>query len=407
MIATLESVFSLLCGHVVFDEKLAREVAKFRLGFANKNPEHTAFFGGNLTGVHIVRFTPADTGRWFSEILEIDEEDLSDLIETIPAINTDFFVSSDPFNLSVVWVMHGFWKSNLPKEKKEAAMVEAGLCLLYKFICGRLYNYFKYPTSPEIAQAIYASMSAKFAIKQYGSWQKVLEARAQDMINRTNTHWKAIENLKDIEVVKFLNDTHGRMNDMIKNIMAISVTTTRSGSKIATVSNTMEHEGEQILKDKTNALSNYTRYLESVIGDKDSFIKDELMSIILDLMPRTSPKHLKQCLSWMSDNYRTHHDAIVERCMEITMIHSFEYFSQNKQIFKQNKDLSNLLKVLRGVYMASRAYDPYVLEMREKAEKIAIEATHIRNPSIQATLRTSILLYLVLRAFSIGYYSRG
>mgnify|MGYP000662071918 CR=1 FL=1 len=54
---TIKGVFERVCEHVKFDVALAQRVIEFQIAFVNKNEEHMAFFGGNLTGVHVVRFT--------------------------------------------------------------------------------------------------------------------------------------------------------------------------------------------------------------------------------------------------------------------------------------------------------------------------------------------------------------
>lgn len=45
------------------------------------------FFGGNLTGVHIVRFTPADMDKFFLDVLDIEEEEVKDGLFALPGVN--------------------------------------------------------------------------------------------------------------------------------------------------------------------------------------------------------------------------------------------------------------------------------------------------------------------------------
>ena len=89
--------------------------------FVTKNQDHMEFFGGNLTGVHIVRFTPADMDRFFLDVLDIEEEEVKDsydafnspdpkFLKSLPLIqqNQLFFVFSMftiKFKKLIFWIM--------------------------------------------------------------------------------------------------------------------------------------------------------------------------------------------------------------------------------------------------------------------------------------------------------------
>lgn len=57
---TIKGAFERVCGYVKPTPELAKRVINFQIGFVNKKEDHIAFFGGVLTGVHVVRFTPQD-----------------------------------------------------------------------------------------------------------------------------------------------------------------------------------------------------------------------------------------------------------------------------------------------------------------------------------------------------------
>ena len=106
MTETIKSTLDQVCSGLKIDNHLITNLRKISTGFVNKNKQHLEFFGGNLTGVQVVRFLPADKDKWFNSILECDEEYLRERLHALPTINPDFVVSSDPMNLSVVWIVH-------------------------------------------------------------------------------------------------------------------------------------------------------------------------------------------------------------------------------------------------------------------------------------------------------------
>jgi hypothetical protein len=161
------------------------------------------------------------------------------------------------------------------------------------------------------------------------------------------------------------------------------------------------------LKDKSKNLLAYTRYINSIITDRNSFIREELLTVIEKQMKTMPPRLFRESLEWMSDNYRQSGASMIEELLNETLIHSFDYLAENRNLVRNSTDLASLLTRLRGVYMSSRSTDPALFSLREKAEKIVKLATNNKNSSVIAAVRTGILLYLIARAYSMRYYSQS
>lgn len=404
----VKRVFDENCDHIKFDVKLAKKFADYVISFVNKNEESMTFFGSGLMGVQIVRFTNQDKDKWFNDILEIDDIILEEKILELPKINQDFHVSSDLFNLSAVWCLHSFMNSPLLNDKqKEQALLDISLALNFKYLTSLLYQYFKYPADPEIAAATYAQLSYKFAIKQYGNWYATLVARCNDFLDNDSIHYNTLKKFNDDgKIVYMLNDTQGRIRDMVKNLYGELIKVKTQGLRIKSTSTlSLDQEGEQIVKDKTKNLLGYTRYMHSIITDKDSFIKNELIDVITNIMHTMPPKLLIQTLEYMATNYRHMGSEDIEELVTLTLTHSFSYLSNNTNLMKQTNDTAALVSRLRGVYMSSRSNEIDLIHMRKKAENIIKVATKNKNDNTIASVRTALLLYVVLRAFSKNYYS--
>ncbi|BDD79542.1 hypothetical protein [Burkholderia phage FLC9] len=409
MDVSIKGVFESECADLAIDAQLAKRLHLYTVGFAHKNQDHIEFFGGNLTGVQVVRFTDADRDQWFHEILKADEGALEERLLALPTVNADFNVSSDTMNLSCAWLMHALLISKkLSDHQRHEAMMDVALVLQYKFLTSRLYRHFKYPADRATAEATYAQLTYKYAIKQYGSWAAVLNARAEEIISPTGLHHNAVETMNpDSSVVYLLNDTQGRIRDMLKNIYDVFLQVHRQGIKISSTSSMVEHDGVEILKDKSKNLLAYTRYINSIITDRNSFIREELVTVIEKQMKTMPPRLFRESLEWMSDNYRQAGASMIEELLNETLIHSFDYLAENRSLVRNSTDLASLLTRLRGVYMSSRSTDPALFSLREKAEKIVKLATQNKNTSVIASVRTGLLLYLIARAYSMRYYAQS
>lgn len=403
----IKAVFDTVCGHVKIDKALAARINEFQVGFLNKNEEHATFFGGNLTGVQVVRFTNTDKDKWFTDVLEIDELLLEEKLLEIDVIHADRHVSSDAFNHVCMWLIHKFMTDKtLPEKVRDQAMIDVGLVLYYRFLTSLLFRYFRYPADAQIAAATYAQLSYKFSIKQYGSWLATLTARSLDLSGEKSIHTKTFMQFDDdLKIVYLLNDSQGRIRDMMKNIYGEFMKIHKQGTRIKITSSVVEHDGEEILRDKTKNLSAYTRYLASIISDENSFIKQDLVDLVCKMMHTMPPKLFVQTLKWCSSNYQASNNRQVEELLTEVMVHSFGYLADNRTVLKETNDLSSLLTRLRGVYMSSRSTDAELIAIRDKAMTIARTATSSKNESVIASIRTGVMLYFTLRAFTMNYYS--
>lgn len=406
---SVKEIFDEECSHVRIDQKFFRKVCEIEARFVNKKQEHIEFFGGTLTGVHIVRFTTDDFDKVFNDLLEVDESILEDRIHALPDINTEWKVSSSIFNLACVWIMHAIENSEyLDAKQKEEGKIRICLYLNYRILTSVLFRFFKYPANPETAAATYAQLSYKYILKAKGSWGAALRFRSEEVIGKDSIHYNTIKKLNnDYGIVKMLNDVQGRIKDMVKNIYSVFIKVHEQGSKIVSSNALVETDGEVILKDKTKSLISYTRYIRSVIPDKNSFIRQELFNVVTDVVNTAPPHMLTKSLNWLSINYNHIQDDSVEKTIELIMEHAFDYLTENKGVLRNKGDIANILTKIRGTYNSSRANDTKLNQIKESAELMIRMATGSKNASIVSAVRTAFCLYIILRAFTMRHYSSG
>ncbi len=403
--------------HLPIDNKLLQRILKYERDFINKNEDHITFFGGHLMGVQVVRFDPRDRAYWFDDVLEINEQSLQEKLYALisedpsdkgaPLIDPEFNVRSDVMNITCGYLVHRFMTANnLPHDKKEQGAEAVIRIMLYKFLTSLLWNYFKYPANPQVAEATYNSLSLKFGLKKNGNWKKYLDERAHLTLHGDSIHHKTLFNMQDDEAfLYFIGDTQGRIRGTVKSIYAIFDRMNKAGVRIASTSSVMEYDGELILKDKSRTYQAEIRYISDIIADRGSFVKPELLNIILKSMPTAPPDMFTKTLNWMSDNAGYGRDDIVNQLIMKTVIYSFNYLSRNPKLIKGRRDISGVLISLRGSFTASRSSDEDLMELRDMAEKIAGYATGSRNDTVLKAIRTAVLLYIIGRIMSKDYYS--
>lgn len=392
-----------------FDKALALKIARYAHAFVNKNPEHIAFFGGMLMGVHRVRFKPEDRNEWFDDILEADDLVLEDRLHRLPEIVSDRHVSSDVMNLSCLWVVHRFYSSPyLSASEKEEAMVNTLLVLHYKFITSILARWFIHSADPQVALATVAAMSMKYGLKTAGSWGALLRLRSKEIISTGSIHYKTYTKFtNDKAIVYMVNDIQGRVKKILKYIRDVfEIVRKDPKGLIRTSSSTVELDGVSSIKDKKRSFSAYVRYANDVVKDPATWLKPELVDVIDKAMSTMPKAKLEEALYYCSVNSGNGGDPQVAILIEETLGHAFEFLMQRGRNDVRVNDLAGIIGKLRNRYMSSRSSDPVLMKMRDLGEDIVKNATRSRVAAEISSIRTGILLYIVLRTFSMQYYTR-
>lgn len=405
----IKSVFAEATSHLTFDKTLLKKIRSYSVYFVNKNPEHIAFFGGNLLGVQVIRFKEEDKDRWFDEILDVDEYFLRDELHSLDKINPEFKVSSDVFYLSCAALANAIYTSPvLTAAEKDAGMTDVFMIMQYKMITSIMYNFFPYPADPGVAAATYAALSMKFSLKVYGTWNKLIEARSKDVISHNSIHYRTITNMDDDEaVIYLLSDIQTRLRHIVKVMRGVFETVRQTKGKFVITNNIgLDMEGNSFIKDKARNYSTYRRYLHEMIADKSSFVKVELIEIIGKAIHTMPEKLLLDTLEYMVEHYRYRGEHLIEEIIDDTLLHTFDYISTNKNLNIHPNDLAGLISKLKAVFMSSRSTDPSLLKIRANIETVVVKAIRSKNPSIIASVRTGVMLYLILRAFTMRHYSK-
>lgn len=410
---TLKEIFDGLFLPIFQDKKNVSQVARllyqFRIAFVNRSPDSLEFFGSNLIGNIKITFTTRDKEIVFEDILGVGIETVDYYIKTDALINKDFKISSDVFNLTMVYLAHMFFNCKLlSEEERKLAAKTSILLFLYRCITAILNWYFKYPISRDKAEAIYAELSNRYLIKKLGSWGAVLDYRAEDMLNKSNPNFKAILAFTDDDVVKYINDSQGRIKDTFKNIYTVFDKINKSGEKIATSTSSTQKglEGEEEMIDLAGGADGYINYLLGVLPDKHSFIKKEVLDIISNVVKTTQRKYIEKTLVYLSEGMSdTKASKIIEEFVRIILTHSYDYLKDNKYLSKNSKNIIAILGKLKGVYMASRNNEDTMLTIRDMGDTLVKDAIGKINSQATAATRSAVVLYICLRTYARHHFT--
>lgn len=409
MARTIREVFEQEMQHLKIDLKLVKTISQFERYFVNKNEDHLTFLGGNLLGTPPLRFHNSDRNLWFDEIMQVDDVVLKNELHSCPSIDPSRNVQSDVFAHSVVWLVHALYtSSSLSARQKEQGMMDALRVLHYRFLSSRMAHYFKYEADREIAEATYAQLSYKFALKQKGSWAALIESRCEDILSRNSIHMKTIERYDDDkDILYMITDIQGRIREIVKKMTVVFYEIKKSPTRVQSRSSLIDLDGQMHVRDLSRKSSQYKRYIHSTLNDRQTFIRSELVKIVGDIMHTMPDRHLMAALEYMSDNYGRRGDPKVGQLVDETLLHAFEFMAENRHEFRNSVNLSLLISKLRSLYMSSRSSDASLLKMRDLSLAIVKRAVRSNNKSLLASVRTGCMIYIVLRTFTMGYYSQG
>lgn len=359
------------------------------------------WMGSNLLGTETIRFFTTDRDRFFDEVLEVDEDYLTELLHGTD-LNMAWNVTSDTFNLTVTYLVH-LYLPLIEKDKKAyEAIVELVSLLQFKFYSSIYSHFFKKPVDMPAAEGTYAALSLKFAIKQLGSWGAVLRERSEYFVSKESPHDSALRKFQETKyIIYFISDLNTRTKQTVKDYYSVLDSVRANNNRIGIQSAKVEIDGEAIIRDRVSAYTTARSYLLDSSTNVSSFYKNELVAVVLELVPKASASALRDLLTYTAQLPFGKEREKIERMMELTLEHAFEYVAVNRVRFT---DTGTLLTKMRALYMSSKTSDSRILELRETLEAYAKKNTHLRNNAALSAIRNALMLYFLLRAVSSTMY---
>lgn len=405
MQTNIKSIFDVALQDLKLDADLFKQIDRFTKHFIYKNDDHVNFFGSNLTGVYPVRFTTQDKNDWNIATLDLDDLEVRRAIVKLPHIKETWVRGTDVMNMSCLYLVHRIQTlDDLSPKLKHKICMDVLLSLHFKLISSLMAWFFKYPVDPRVAEMTYANLSRKFAIKQHGTWLRVLENRCSDILASNSIHKVTLERFNDdMAIQNMINDIQGRLRAMIKKIWAVMAQVRSEDAKMLVVSGKVDLGDKVVVRDLIRDEQTYIRYLKDISIDATRFIKTDLIGVVGNVIT-TMPEHL---LREVLVEYCKQSAAADPKTMEFSkeiMLHAFEYLNKDRTSMNRNSNLGTTLLKFRALYMASRNKEPRMIEMKNQSEQLA-HAAKTKSSTVIASLKTGLMLYILLRTLSKQHYN--
>lgn len=405
----VKDIFDQMTEGLVINHRWFSTLRRFVYGFATKDNEHTEFFGSPYLGTHRILFKTSDRVAFFTDIIDVDEVKLRDELIKTKWINKDFRVSSDAFNLSIVYLMHRVAISDLTPDIKEEALINLVMLFHYRILTSIMNHYFGYLVKPSVAQTAYNKLSMKFDIKRYGSWNELFKARGEFIVSpRTGIHVPTFTKMDDDKkIVYMVNDMESRLKAVMNDYTKVLYEVKDSMELVETDSGMAIMDGEVNIKDVQKKVNMFRNYVTGILNDGRSFYKQELITYAAKAVDdtRTANQFSDKLTNLVQDfpaQYGHKKGEAYREFVDDVVTHLFEYLSGNSI---RHTDLTNVLYKLRGAYTSNKSSNALLHKLRKNGDELVTAMTGIRTQYTVAQLRTGLMLYIVLRTLTMQHYT--
>ena len=380
---------------------LLGRLVEFRLNWSNKDDTYIEFLSSGLIGAHNIRFSKQDEGYLFVDILNLKQDQLQKDIYKVPGINRSWKVSSNVVNVTLITLMHLFYKSNLSKDDKHFALQELYYIFAYKNIGSIYYHYYPYPIDRALAVAVYESLTNKFLIKKLNTWENVLVYQGKQLLPPSK-NLERIEALNGDNCVRVINDLYTKIKDIINNVTSIVYNEEKRRNNKIYASNphvVVGKEGEEsdTLRDTDNRYNKAAVYLKSIINYENDFIVNDYITLVASIFSNFDKDKLKETLLYISYNETNfvtfdYPTAILEL--------SFNYLRRKGIVKDFEKQVLKCLNHLKNYFGGSKVKEESLSKTRKHLEKVVTLATGINNNWRQAMLVVAVMCYMFLRSIT-------
>lgn len=401
---TLSNCFDATLEHVKIDAALAKKIYIYRGGIIAHHKEHMEFFGGNLLGTHRIYFKDAFYTEFFEGILNVPYDTVRHDLLKVTTINHDFIISSDPMNNTLMYLIHRFMRAtHLDEKKRYNAALDLAMIFFYRCFCIIISDQFDFVANPKVANQAYANLSMKFLIKKLGTWNKVVEYRAKALVDKKESiHYRSLYSYDDDQdIVYAINDSQGRIKGIIKEYYSELMSVAEGGGEIGVAKALVkDQEGDNSLREKGKGAEHYIIYVRSILLDKHSFVRDEILEVVSRSNTNTSKRSTRDVLEWMSEasmeaKVFTEVDYFISKCLTLC-----SHYIETQIPTNRKKDLVFVAKTIKDLFLSTRSTDPDLLEVRDKGAKIIKKVLGKTSDSLIKATRTAVFVYISLLAIA-------
>lgn len=391
----LPSMKSLL-PNVVIDKSFLKRIEAFNYRWLFKNDDHIEFFGGATIGVQTVRFSKLDDNIFY-DTFDIDFKSVEAGILKIKSIDHKRQVSSNPHYLILIYFMYlTLHAEKLSDKEKKAIIEQLYYTFAYRVISGRMVHYFPYPLDPNIAKTVLEKLSNRYILKKCGSWNKMLEYRAKDILPG-GLHYKALDKFDPDKVQYIIADLYNRLKDVFKNIYPIIIQVKENKEAIGTTSSTAQiGDDDEHYSDDMVSSGQYVDYIKSIIFDQGTLIRYELVTVVAKRVGKITPDDLLRSIS----NLKEIEPKPLYTVLEEIIPNTLDFLYRKGITSNYTRNIFSIVNMLKGYLLANKVKHKAVLLVKDLFLDY-VPTIYQKRPSntVINHCMVATVVYLIIRSF--------
>lgn len=372
---------------------------------------HPLTFDGPYLACDPVAFTTSDYNALF-DIFKIRKQEVESKIRSIQAIDRNFVVTSDPFNLLTMWLVH--LAPIYIKDKKICHNFSLNLLRYYhyKIFTSVVNNSFRHGANRGIMEASIASLSRKSDIIRYESWKKLIDVHCDKILNPEDRFYQTlIEGAPDEAFLRVISESQTALRAKIVTFANSYYETHSAGDSIKSKSAISENsDGERIIAQTASVIDSATQSMVSEILNPNMFVHDISVEDVSNMFTTISPRMLKTALLKINEtavlqtSSRTFDKVTIDkegttyigvRVLIIEIIRSMIRLCREKRINMSNR--AQVFDTMKNAYSSSRNLDPDIVAVK-RSIALMIDPFNITiNPASSSALRLGVIYYLLYR----------
>lgn len=365
--------------------------------------DYQEFFGSPYLGLQKITFTTGDRNLWFSEVFDVDEEELKENLHEVHSIQKEWNVVGDVFNMTIPYLLYRVYHSKLDAKTKHQALIDIVCMYHYKCFTSIIHNDYPYQARKEVVLETYNRLSLKYDIKRYGSWRALIEARAEFILDpKTGIHFDAFTKMDDDKkIIYMVGDIQNRFRRLINDINKVFHEVKNKTDIVSIEGAKVNLKDELTIKSVSKEVSQYNLYIERILTEETSFYKPELVTYASSVLENPNTEKLGFLVQKFAGAWNNPKDKYCKKFVDAVITHMFEYLHSNG-IKKTN--VYEVLVRLRGAYGAPKSKNDTVKDVRQIGEEIVRQLLGIKTPQVVQSLRAGLSLYIVIRILSKDLY---
>ena len=372
---------------------------------------HPLTFDGPYLGVDPVAFTTSDYNALF-DTFHVHPKDVEKKIRTIHAIDPKFMVSSDPFNLLSLWLLHLAPIYIHDKHVRHEFMMNVMRYYHYKIFTSVVNNSFRHGTNRGVMEATIMSLTKKSDIIRYESWKRLIDSHCERDLDPQGRFYNTIvEGGPDEAMIRVITETQTAIRAKIVLMARAYYDIHASGETVKSQSAVSENaDGEKIIAQTASVIESASSAMIHEVLNTNMFVNDGSIRDIKDLFTPISERMLKNAILKINeeavlqagsrgfDKVEKHGDAVIFvgiRALIMEIIRTMIHVCHEKRVDMGSHD--KVFSTMRDSFSSSRLNKGSVANIKLSVSHLIDPFEITTNEAAKSALRLGVIYYFIYR----------